>query len=73
MMSERPDLTHLEIRQALLDNVDVLPSLSGKLVTGGRLNAEKAITAVPEPDRAIQLVAGCLVLAVLGRGRAARF
>lgn len=35
-----------EIKKAILDNVDVLPGLSGKVTTGGRLNAYKALKSV---------------------------
>ncbi|NJD53113.1 MAG: hypothetical protein FIB07_09635 [Candidatus Methanoperedens sp.] len=39
-----PSLTHLEIKNILMNSVDPLPSLNGKTVTGGRLNIQKAIT-----------------------------
>jgi hypothetical protein len=34
-----PGLSPLEIKKAILDSVDVVPSLEGKVLTGGRLNA----------------------------------
>ncbi len=38
------------LKSAILNNVDVIPSLTGKTVTGGRLNANKAIrSCVPSP------------------------
>ena len=45
LMSQRPELTHLEVRDLILDTVDLKPSLSGKVATGGRLNAQKALEA----------------------------
>ncbi|HYN44928.1 MAG TPA: NosD domain-containing protein [Candidatus Limnocylindrales bacterium] len=39
-----PSLTHLEIKDILMNSVDPLPSLYGKTATGGRLNIQKAIT-----------------------------
>ncbi len=46
--SIRPDLTAQEIKALILDNVDPLDSLTGKCVTGGRLNAYKAVRAATE-------------------------
>jgi hypothetical protein len=39
-----------EIKAAILAGVDPLPSLAGKTVTGGRLNAAKAVGVVVPPD-----------------------
>jgi subtilisin family serine protease len=36
--------THIQIRDAIVNTVDILPSLSGKVATGGRVNAFKAVT-----------------------------
>lgn len=44
--SYNPSLTTGEVKQIILDNVDPIPSLAGMTVTGGRLNAQKAIEAV---------------------------
>lgn len=41
-----PAQAALELKQVLLDNVDVLPDLNGKTVSGGRLNLSKAATAI---------------------------
>ncbi len=41
-----PSLTNLEIIDAILNNVDVKSSLTGKVQTGGRLNAYKALSSV---------------------------
>jgi subtilisin family serine protease len=44
-----PTLTVAEVRGAILSNVDPLASLSGKVASGGRLNAFKALQSVVEP------------------------
>lgn len=55
--ADRPDLTPCEVKSLLMESVDPLGSLSGKTVTGGRLNLAAALTASPvdtdsdgEPD-----------------------
>ena len=57
-----PDATAQEVRQALFQSVDVTESLSGKVATGGRLNAQAALeidtfapraTLVSAPDVSI--------------------
>ncbi len=42
-----PTLSNLEIKNAILDNVDVKSSLSGKVLTGGRINA---LQSTSDPD-----------------------
>ncbi len=42
----RPNLTNLQIKQAILDNVDTISSLGGKVLTGGRINAQKTLSAL---------------------------
>ncbi|MBI5410125.1 MAG: S8 family serine peptidase [Nitrospirae bacterium] len=39
----KPQLTNLEIKAAILNSVDAKTSLTGKVATGGRLNAYKAL------------------------------
>ncbi len=49
------DATAAEIRSAILDGADAIPSLSGRVATGGRLNARGALDALgegPAPDPA---------------------
>ncbi len=41
------DLTSQEVRQLILAGVDPTPSLSGKTVTGGRLNAAGSVGQIP--------------------------
>ncbi|RJQ43721.1 MAG: hypothetical protein C4538_11605 [Nitrospiraceae bacterium] len=40
----KPELTNIQIKAAILNSVAALPSLAGKVSTGGRLNAYKALT-----------------------------
>jgi subtilisin family serine protease len=47
LWSQNPMLTNAEVKKILMDNVDKLSSLSGKCVSGGRLNIYKAIQQVP--------------------------
>lgn len=49
MLARNPDLSYVQLKDLILDNVDPLPSLAGKTVTGGRLNVFAALSAVPEP------------------------
>ena len=42
--SEFPSLTYLEVKAKILSSVDVVPSLSDKVATSGRLNLEKALS-----------------------------
>lgn len=45
VLSKRPALSVEELRSILLNSVDKLPSLNGKVATGGRINAAKAVGA----------------------------
>jgi subtilisin family serine protease len=42
-----PSKTHLQVKQCVLDYVDVKPSLTDKVITDGRLNAFRAVTCSP--------------------------
>jgi subtilisin family serine protease len=44
--AERPAATAAQVKQAILDSVDVRPGLVGKTVSGGRLDAYKALLAL---------------------------
>ncbi|MHA2428590.1 MAG: S8 family serine peptidase [Candidatus Hermodarchaeia archaeon] len=46
LWSHRPDLTHLEIKQFILDNVVVTPALTGKVASNGMVNAKSALEAI---------------------------
>jgi len=45
VLSKQPKLSVEALRQKLFDSVDKLDSLKGKVVTGGRINAAKAVGA----------------------------
>ena len=49
LLASRPWLTTAGLRAAILDNVEPLPSLAGRTVTGGRLNAQWAVAGRPPP------------------------
>jgi hypothetical protein len=46
LFSSKPSATVTEVRESLLSEVDPVPSLSGKTVTGGRLDVAKAMDAL---------------------------
>ena len=43
ILSECPELSNYEVKEILMNSVDVVPNLVGLSVTGGRLNAEAAV------------------------------
>jgi subtilisin family serine protease len=49
VLAAKPTLNTAGVKSALLNNVDPIPSLNGLTVTGGRLNAAKAVGAAPPP------------------------
>ena len=49
VMAQDPMLHILAVKDLILAGVDPLPSLSGKMVTGGRLNAFAALPLPPSP------------------------
>jgi subtilisin family serine protease len=53
ILSAQPSLSATELKADILANVDPLPSLSGKVITGGRLDVCKAMlacsTQLPQP------------------------
>ena len=46
--SYKPSLTHIEVKNAILNSVDKLPGLNGKILTSGRVNAANALKAVTD-------------------------
>lgn len=42
----KPNASAVEIRQTLIDSADPLPSLQGKIVSGGRVNVERALQLI---------------------------
>jgi hypothetical protein len=53
-----PQASMVEIKGALLGGVDLLPSLAGKTITGGRLNLAKSLALVADDYYRVQLAAG---------------
>jgi len=47
VLSVNPSLSATALKADILENVDRLPSLEGKVITGGRLDVYRAITALP--------------------------
>ncbi|HEV7906106.1 MAG TPA: S8 family serine peptidase, partial [Pyrinomonadaceae bacterium] len=45
ILSVNPDLSVTQLRKRLLDSVDKLPALDGKVSSGGRVNAARAVNA----------------------------
>lgn len=50
VFSQFPGWTHIQVKERLLNTVDVSPSLQGKLVTGGRVNAQRALSGTTAAD-----------------------
>lgn len=46
LFSARPDASYLEVRNALLSSVDVVPALTGQVASNGRLNVANAMAAL---------------------------
>jgi subtilisin family serine protease len=46
--SHRPALSHLEVKNAVLNGVELLPGLDGVVRSGGRVNADLALDAATE-------------------------
>ncbi|MEB3887423.1 S8 family serine peptidase, partial [Lyngbya sp. CCY1209] len=44
LLSQDPSLSPGEVKQSILDTVDEIPALDGLMVTGGRLNANTAVS-----------------------------
>lgn len=50
LLALAPDLTHLELRQLLMQSVDPVPAFSQNTVTGGRLNLRNAMNQLGGPS-----------------------
>ncbi|MDE5077796.1 MAG: S8 family serine peptidase, partial [Trichodesmium sp. St2_bin6] len=50
VLAENPNLSVTELKKTLLDNTDSISSLQNKTATEGRLNVNKAIQAVKDPN-----------------------
>ena len=53
LLSLHNDFTADQIKETILGSVDVLASLQGKVLTGGRVNAYRALTALLPPSNLI--------------------
>jgi len=49
LLAQRPSLSYLEIRNAILSTVDPVGSVAGKIASGGRLNASAALRSLLSP------------------------
>lgn len=49
VLAKTPSLTAAEVKEVILSSTDPIPALAGRTVTGGRLNAAKAVGAPPTP------------------------
>ncbi len=49
VLAQNPALTVTQLKAAILNNVDPIGPLTGVLLTGGRLNAFKAVSSVATP------------------------
>jgi subtilisin family serine protease len=45
-----PTWTHVQVKERLLATVDVTTSLQGKIATGGRVNAQRALSGTMSAD-----------------------
>ncbi len=52
--SQNPSLTYKQVKTALMNSVDVLPTLQGKTVTGGRINVDSALKLIRQQRRTLQ-------------------
>ncbi|HYI12563.1 MAG TPA: FG-GAP-like repeat-containing protein [Thermoanaerobaculia bacterium] len=50
VLAKTPGLTTAQVKSAILDNTDPIAGLTGRSITGGRLNAAKAVGAPASPD-----------------------
>ena len=48
LLSQRPDLTPARLKQLLMDTAVKLPSLTGKVASGGRVDAQAALAALSQ-------------------------
>jgi len=49
LLSLNPSLAPADVKQRILGNVDPVPGLAGKVVTGGRLDVAKAVATIAPP------------------------
>ena len=49
LLARNPNLSYAQLKDLILTNVDPLPAVAGKTVSGGRLNIYRALAAAPAP------------------------
>ncbi len=60
VLSRNPLISVPDVKSIIMSNVDPIPSLSGKMVTGGRLNAQKAVAAAGIPWLSLSSTSGII-------------
>ena len=55
--SSNPNLTHLEVKDIILNSVDELGALDGKVLAGGRVNAHNALLLAVESNTSTSTIA----------------
>ena len=59
--AEDDSLTYSEVKERILNGVDIIPTMNGKVLMSGRINANNSINPLPHvPDPPGQLAAGAL-------------
>ena len=58
IMSQRPELTHHQVRDLILQNTNLVSELQGRIVTGGHLDAHKALQAAIELNTELGVIFG---------------
>ncbi len=58
VLAEKPDLSVAQLKEVLTQSVDVIPSLTGKVSSNGRLNVARALETVRRPPYQLTLGAG---------------
>lgn len=56
LLARSPGLTTAQVKSAILEAVDPLPKLAAKTITGGRLNAARAIGVPAGPDFTVSAI-----------------
>jgi len=51
LLSKNPQLTPVELKKIILENVDRFPTLAGKVATSGRVNAFKSLLALENSNK----------------------
>jgi subtilisin family serine protease len=57
VLAYRPTLSPVELKRSLMNSVDALPSLQGKVVSGGRINVFRAMTQEIAPPAGLAITA----------------